>query len=58
MMNGMESIPVESAMSPMRRNPQPPIGVIINSDEALFVRFPRPRRAREKIVGNMIASKR
>lgn len=57
MMNGMESMPVESAMRPMSMKPQPPIGVIISSDDALFVRLPSPRRASENIVGNIIASK-
>ena len=37
MMNGMESMPVESAMRPMSMKPQPPIGVIISSDDALVV---------------------
>ena len=57
MMKGMESMPVESAIRLMSRNPQPPIGVIISSDEALLVRPPRLRSDRENIVGNMMASK-
>ena len=42
MMNG-NTILEASAIMPMRRNPQPPIGVIMRSDEALFVRSARPR---------------
>ena len=41
----------------INRKPHPPIGVIISSEEADFVRLPRPRRASEKMVGNMMASK-
>ena len=57
MMNGKVIIWVESAMTPISKKPQPPIGVIIKSDEALLVRFPNLRSESEKIVGNMIASK-
>ena len=58
MTNGRTRLPVESAMSPISRKPQPPIGVIISNEEALFVRLPSPRSESEKIVGNMMASKR
>ena len=57
MMNGTTQFDT-SARSPTNRNPQPPTGVIIRIDEALFVRLPRLRTAKEKIVGNMMASKR
>ena len=43
MMNGMLIMWVASAIRPINRNPQPPIGVIISSDEALLVRLPKPR---------------
>jgi len=45
-------------MIPINRKPQPPTGVIINKDEALLVRLLKPTKASEKIVGNMIASKK
>ena len=57
MINGMLIMRVESAMIPISKKPQPPIGVIISNDDALFVRLPKPCKAKEKIVGNMIASK-
>ena len=56
-MNG-STLFVLSAIYPMSRNPHPPIGVIIISDDALFVSEPRSLTASEKIVGNIIASKR
>ena len=56
-MNGKLIICVESAITPISKKPQPPIGVIIKSDEALLVRLPNPRSESEKIVGNIIASK-
>ena len=49
---------VRSAINPISRKPQPPIGVIIRSEDALLVRLPNPVRAIENMVGNMIASKR
>lgn len=57
MTNGKDNMPVESAMMLMSRKPQPPMGVIMSSDDALLVRLPNPRRESEKIVGNIIASK-
>ena len=57
MINGI-TISVASAITPTNRNPQPPTGVIINNDEALFVKLPSPLTANEKMVGNMTASKR
>lgn len=58
MRNGRLCMPVASATTPMSRKPQPPMGVIISNDEALFVRLPKPRKANEKMVGNIMASKR
>ena len=49
---------VRSAKRPTSRKPHPPIGVIISSEEAVFVSPPKLFRAIEKIVGNMIASKK
>ena len=57
-MNGKLIIWVESAITPISKKPQPPIGVIIKSDEALLVRLPNPRSESEKIVGNIIELKR
>ena len=56
--NGVMKLPVESAMRPISRNPQPPTGVIMSIYEALLVRLPRPLSVSEKMVGNMIASNR
>ena len=42
----------------MSKKPHPPIGVIINNDDALLVKPPKFCNAREKIVGNIMASKR
>ena len=58
MKNGSVKLSVESAMMPIKRNPQPPTGVIISIDEALLVSPPSPRKVMAKIVGNMIASKK
>ena len=57
MTKGSDIIPVESAMRLMSKKPQPPMGVIISNDDALLVRFPNPCNAREKMVGNIMASK-
>ena len=57
MINGI-TMSVASAITPTNRNPHPPTGVIISSDEALFVKLPNPLTASEKIVGNITASKR
>ena len=40
----------------MSKKPQPPTGVIISTEEALFVSEPSPRTANEKMVGNIMAS--
>ena len=42
----------------MSKKPQPPTGVIIKIDDALLVSLPKPVRAKEKMVGNMMASKK
>ena len=52
------SEPDASAIKAIKRKPQPPTGVIINKEEALFVSEPNPRSDREKMVGNMMASKK
>ena len=57
MTKGRLIMPVESAMIVISRKPQPPMGVIIRSDEADYVRLPSPRKASEKMVGNIMASK-
>jgi len=58
MRKGRTSEPEASAMRAISRKPQPPTGVIIRSDEALLVSGPKPRNAKEKMVGNMMASKK
>lgn len=55
MKNGVIKL-VLSAITPIKRKPQPPTGVIISMDEALLVRLPKPVSESEKMVGNMIAS--
>ena len=57
MKNGITKL-VQSAIIPINKKPHPPTGVIINNEEALFVRFPTPTKASENIVGNIIASKK
>ena len=57
MKKGRTKLEAWSAARPMMRKPQPPTGVIIRMDEALFVSPPSPRKVREKMVGNMMASK-
>ena len=56
-MNGMMRF-VLSAIMPMRKKKHPPIGVIMSREEALLVRLPKPCSDSEKMVGNIIASKR
>ena len=48
MMNGI-TISVASAITPTSKNPHPPTGVIMSSDEALLVRLPNPLTASEKM---------
>ena len=47
-----------SAIRPISKKPHPPTGVIISTDEALLVRTPKSLRAKEKMVGNIMASKK
>ena len=58
MMKGRKGL-VVSASQPMSMKPQPPMGVIISSEAALFFSAAlSPLTASEKMVGNMMASNR